>query len=236
VTATSVGPVRLDGSGWIEDSTRAALADALRAGDPIMVRATAGTPPPGLAGLLAIIDENHREVLLIGPDGDDVVARLHLRSEEILLDKPDVRLRGALARYRPGDPIEIVMTRMDGSYCLRLGDEEQCGLGMDASTGWTLLMSRNLLPVALAELVSLAWAFGLAVLLGFYARTTLAVVLGGGTWILAFVVFPAVDGFLLLTPWPAFAAAAAGFMLAAALGTRLTPTPSLAATAPVQHV
>lgn len=221
VSGTAVGGVQVRGNGWIDSALRDSLAARLAAGDPIDVRTTAGHPPAGLAGLFAIYDSHATEIVLVGPDGDDLVVHLHMRAEAVRLDKPEVRLKGALAAYEPGDTLDIQVTRNAGNYCIGVGESQSCGLGMDVSLGWTLLMQRARLPEALAFLVQLGWCFGLAVLLGFYARTGIAAGIAGVAWIWAFLAAPATNPYLLLTPWPAFGAAVVGFLIAAWIGVRL---------------
>jgi len=92
----------------------------LLAGAPLHIEAIAGPRVRALGPLFVIADERDREVLLIGPDRDDLVLRYRTLAARWRLDQPDLRLRGALARIARGDTLSIDARHEAGGTCLML--------------------------------------------------------------------------------------------------------------------
>lgn len=221
VLSGRVGPVTLPASGWLPAATRDSVHASLVAGDEIHVRVVAGEPPPGTVALLAIYDAGQREVLLLGPRFDDLLVRIRHVSDEVRIDRLDVRVRDALEGVTPGDTLDLRATRNEGEYCLSIGGWTTCGLGMNATLGWSMLYGPGNLKAWSAAVVALGWAATLAALLGFYARDRFGTVVGVLGWLAAFIGVPAVDPYILATPPAGIAAAAFGFLAAAVIGVRI---------------
>jgi hypothetical protein len=218
VLESSVGQVVLRPAERLEPAARDSARAALLDGQVIRVRAVAGTPPSGIAALLAIYDDEAREILLIGPDQNELVLRLRYVSDELRLDRLDVRVHGALNHLSPGDTFEVAATRRAGDYCLSIDARTTCGLGMQPARGWTLLFGSAPLPLGFIMLVDIGWAVTLAALLGFYARDRLTMLLGALGWTAAFIVMPVLDPYVLAPPLAGMVGAIAGFLTAIALG------------------
>jgi hypothetical protein len=174
-----------------------------------------------VGAFVTIYDEFRQEMLLVGADGDDLVFRMRVVAEDLRLDKPFPRLHGALAPFAPGDTLEVGGRFDAGTYCLTVADTTTCGIGMDASRGWSLLYSARGFPLWLHTLASLGWVAALAALAGFYARTPASTLPGLAGIGVAFIAVPALDPFLRTTSLPALLAAAVGFAAASMIGRRL---------------
>jgi hypothetical protein len=204
----------------VRDSVRAALLD----GQEIRVRAVAGKPPSGISALLTIYDDEMHEMMLLGPVRNDLVLRVRYASDEIRLDRLDVRLRGAFYNTSRGDTFEVAATRRAGEYCLSIGTSTTCGLGMHPARGWTILFGSAPLPAWVIVLVDVAWAGTLALLLGFYARDGFTMLLCALAWAAAFIVVPVLDPYVLPAPMAGLVAAIAGFLVAVGTGMQLERT------------
>ena len=137
---------------WRLADTRAVRA-LLLAGAPLHVRAIAGPRPEGLAPLFSIYDAGRREILLVGPDGDDVVLHVRSRAVDVLLRPTELRWRGALTGVAPGDTLSVSVRREPAGYCLGVNGRERCGLAFTAGQAWALFQSYpGLAPAAQALL------------------------------------------------------------------------------------
>jgi hypothetical protein len=145
---------------------RAADSDRLRAElerhGPIIVRATGGPPVPALASLFSIYDDQQREVLLVGPDRDDLVYRFRSRANALRLDSPDLRARGLLRGIRPGDSLNVGVSWEGRDACLSANGRHACGRSTGASAGWSLLFYSGHFPAWLVALLNGVWAVALA--------------------------------------------------------------------------
>jgi len=172
--------------GLVNDPGR--TRDALLRGEPLEVRFTAGPTVPGLASLFNLSDDELREVVLLGPDRNDLVYRFRTRSAAWGLDHPDLRL-AAVGALAAGDTATARVWQPEpGRWCLTLGRAQACDLGFTVGAGWSLLLYAEGLSASLREWTSAGWV--------------------------ALIVLPV--GYLLRRRWES-GAAAAGVGLAAAL-------------------
>lgn len=153
-----------------------------------------------------------REVTQLGAFGEDAFIRVRLRADDWLMDRPEIRLPGALAGVSPGDTLVVqYQPAPDGSLGLEWGGTATVH-GFTLAQGWSLLAYAAHAPDPWYRVGDLVW---LAVLFGplgwwamgprsLFGAATLA---GGG---LLFV--PTVTS-ALPTPPPLilFACAVAGF-------------------------
>ncbi len=165
-----IGEVRFP-AGPIANS--AAVRDALRAseGFSLRVRAVAGPRPAAVAALFAVYDQHQHEILLLGPDRDDLVFRYRTRAATSRLDQPDMRLVGALRAVAPGDSLDVTVHGRRGRYAVTVNSSAPAALGFTLGSGWALLMYPESLPAWLKALLSWAWIAALWVPAGFWART-----------------------------------------------------------------
>jgi len=165
-----IGEVRFP-AGPIANSV--GVRDALRSseGFSLRVRAVAGPRPAAVAALFALYDQHQREILLLGPDRDDVIFRFRTRATTWRLDEPDIRLVGALRAITPGDSLDVTVHGRRGRYALTVNSSAPAALGFTLGSGWALLMYPESLPAWLKAVLSLAWMAALWVPAGFWART-----------------------------------------------------------------
>ncbi len=153
----------------MRDRLAAAQGFALR------VRAVAGPRTPALAALFAIYDDHEREIVLLGPDRDDLVLRFRALATELRFDQPDIRLVSALQHVGAGDTLDITVTRggarQEGDYGIALNGRITSGLGCAVGCGWALLMYPEVFPPWLRVLLGAVWVGGLFAPVGFWMRT-----------------------------------------------------------------
>lgn len=185
VLGTEVGPLAVPAGRW-PDPPR--LRQELLSQSPIVIRAIAGPPVPSLGPLFSIYDHREREIILIGPDRDDLVYRYRSRGSALSFLPPDYRARGLLNDIRPGDSLRVVVTHQNGEVCLSVNSRRACQPSHGPEAGWSLLYSPDHLPGWLVTLISAAWLVVLAAPAGYWSRgkRTLAVVsvvlLTGTAW------------------------------------------------------
>jgi hypothetical protein len=155
---------------WRIDDSEAARA-AVRAGEPVHVRALAGPRPPGLAPVAMINDEAQHEIILLGIDRDDLVFRYRTRSTAMRLRQPDLRVPGIMRTITPGDTIMLRAWRERRGYCLQLDGDRRCGIGNTAGRAWSVVLYPEHLPQGMMRLLDAVWIVALFLPLGFWVRT-----------------------------------------------------------------
>src|SRR5437763_4773095 len=98
-------------SGPIPDSRLARERLAAAQGFSLHVRAVAGPRPRALAPLFAIYDDQERQIVLLGPDRDDLVLRFRALATDLRFDQPDIRLVSAMRPVTAGDTLDITDAR-----------------------------------------------------------------------------------------------------------------------------
>lgn len=148
----------------------AAIRGLLLGDAPLRIDANAGHPVRGLAPLFAILDDDVREVLLVGPDRGDLVFRYQLRASSWRLDQPDLRLHHAFASLNPGHALQIAIRRQGRGYCLSLNRVARCNVGFSVGSGWALLYYPRHFPTWAYTLLEAGWVAGLVFPVGLWAR------------------------------------------------------------------
>jgi VanZ family protein len=209
VLAASLGPRGLE-EGRLDRSDR--VRELLLARRPLAVHVIAGPRVTALAPLVSIADERSREIVLLGPDRDDLVFRYRTLAATVGLDEPDVRATGVMRTVVAGDSLRVAV-RADGrGYCLDVNERAACGLGFTVGRGWALLSYPESLPPWLRALLDDAWVAALLIPLGFWiGGRWLAAALVGAVAVAMWVV-PAATGLLSVSTGEA-AGAVVGFGL-----------------------
>lgn len=206
VIQASLGPLSLP-SWRLEQSDR--VRELIEQGARLTVRAVAGPRTDRVASLVSIADDRQREILLVGPDRDDLVLRFRTRASRFRLDGPDVRFLNATRGLTPGDTLNVAAWRNGWQYCLGLNQAERCGLGYTVAKGWSLLLYPEGFPAWLKSALDYFWVAGLVLPVGFWARFRSPAVLAG----------PLVVGLVLAVPlWAGLRPTPPGVALAAAVG------------------
>jgi len=237
VWEASIGDLQIP-TGPLRNSS--AVRDLLLApeGFSLRVRALAGPRTAALGALVALYDETEREILLLGPDRDDLVFRVRTRAAAWRLDEPDIRVSNALRSVAPGDSLDVTVRGSRGRYSMAVNSTGRSGLGFTVGSGWALLMYPEALPGWLRTFLTLAWVAALWAPAGFWARTRSDVWIAGGALAVALLGAPAVMP-LRATPLLQWAAAGLGGLAGAALHLvleRYPPArPSTLANSPMQR-
>lgn len=124
--------------GVIRDSNarRAALAQ----GAPVVLRIERGTPTTSLTAFYVVMDDNQREILMIGALGHDLVVRHRLRSTLVRLDLPDLRFPEFLFTA-PADTLTVQMTRDSaGLVCVSNSRGTSCAPRPSIGSAWGLIL------------------------------------------------------------------------------------------------
>jgi hypothetical protein len=194
-------------------------------GFTVHVRAIAGAPTPALGALVAIFDDKQREILLLGPDREDLVFRMRTRATELGLDQPDIRLRNGMRRIAVGDTLDVTVHGGRGPYRMRVNDRSASGLGFSVGDGWALLLYPEMLPAWLSAVLSVTWIWGLFVPAGFWIRGLGNALLAGVVLAAGLASAPPLTS-LIPTPLSQWVAAAAGLLAGAALQRLISRRPS----------
>jgi hypothetical protein len=141
----------------------------LEVGATLRTVALAGPRTERLSSLVSIYDDQHREVVLLGPDRDDLVYRYRTRSISWRLDQPDLRLRGALAGVSSGDTLWAAVARDGDRYCVTVNQVRSCNLGFTAGDGWSLIYHSDRVPNWLGGILAVIWLGALALPGAFWA-------------------------------------------------------------------
>jgi len=189
-------------------------------GFSLRVRAVAGPRKGALSGLLVIEDERRREILVLGPDRDDLVFRFRTRAValHLRLDAPDIRFSNALQSATPGDTLALIVQGSRGRYTMTANASRAEGLGFTVGSGWALLMYPEALPPWFKTLLTCAWVAALWAPAGFWARTR------GDAWVMGGAVAAGLLGVPAVTPLcatPLLYWAAAGLGGVAGVGMRV---------------
>lgn len=115
--------------------------------------ATVAQPPliAGTATIVAVVDDRKDEDLTLSQSGRDLLCHVRLRSEDIGLNSPTIRLKGALRDEGSGSAIEIeggLLGATIASVVRRGAEVSQKELVLTPGAGWMLLYPFDLtLPV-----------------------------------------------------------------------------------------
>ena len=169
--------------GRYPDPTR--LEADLLGGRPLEVEFEVASRARSVAPLVSVYTAAQRELFLVGVAGDDVVVRLPYRAAPLRLDRPDLRLAGAMVRTEAGDRARLIYRAAPdglarGGVCLHLDDRGACGLRPTVARGWGLLLYPAGLSRTVHRTVDVAWLLSLAALVGLFLRSTPAAALLGG--------------------------------------------------------
>ena len=167
--------------------------------EPLRIVVVAGPAPGRLAPLLVVDDGPGPAGTLVGVDRSDLVLRNRSRSMFLVLDRPDLRARGALAAIATGDTFTVTARTNGNGYCLARDAVEWCGLGYTMGDGWRLIFYPEHFPPAALRLLNALWIAGWCLGVGWWARRHPATGVGLAVVAGALLVGPGLAG-LLGTP------------------------------------
>jgi hypothetical protein len=199
----------------------AELRGRLLAGASLSVHALAGPPVPALVPLMSLHDQDQREVVLLGSEGDDLVFRFRTRAAAARLNAPELRLWGALRGLAPGDALAVTVLREQRGYCVEVNATRTCGLGFTVGMGWALLLYSQVLPGWLRAVLNGLWMAALFFPVGFWARLRWESCATGAVLVAGLLMVPGATGILTTPPAQIGAAVGGAF---AGLGCRFRVT------------
>jgi hypothetical protein len=188
-------------------------------GAPIRVAAVAGPPVSGLAPIFSIYDDEDREILLVGTDGEDAVFQYRTLGMALKMDRPSLRLPGAFRGIREGDPLRIEVVRRGRGFCMAVNAMRSCSVGYSLADTWGVFLALFSLDGGGRRLLGLAWLAALFVPAGYWLRTRRDALPAGAAVAAGLLLVPWAAG-LVPTPPAEFLAVAAG-LGAGALARRL---------------
>ena len=199
----------------------------LEAGATVELRFVAGPPPSSFAPILRVVAGRGvwDEALEIAADRHDLVIRLQYRADETGLERPQYRLRGALADYAVGDTVAVTLSpSASGGHGVRVGAAEEVRVGWGVERGWSLLRFPQTLSAGLERAADFAWLFLLAFPVGWWAREPRPVAALGVVLLLTAGLAPTL-GPLTASGWIAYVGLTAGLLVATLLR-RVTDPPT----------
>ena len=212
VLGASIDELEIPYVGEIRDSE--SMRARLRGDYTLRVDALASNPPDDLAAFVLVTDAEQREILLLGPDHDDLVFRFRSRSYEVGLETASVRLPHALRDVGPGDRVSLGVQRIGGDLRFSVDGMLDRGHGFTVGDAWLLLAPDFRVVAAWRTVLEATWMAALFLPLGYWGRRDTASVVAWGLAVTALFLAPVVTE---LRPTPGLQFAGAGF--GAALGT-----------------
>jgi len=221
VTQVRVGAL-LQTHGFVEDA--AGLQAAVAAREPIVIEGVAGSQPTRLAGLYSISDDEFEEMLLVGIEGSNLVARERRRASTFRLFEPEMRLPGFFSELETGQPFVLKVKLDSRVVCASLNDApERCSMPFAASSAWTLVLWRRWLGGDGRLFLGALTLFAMAIPVGLLSsraawsiRGSLGLVAAAAVYLGAFV------GGLALPSFAELLALAAGLTVGLLCGQRLS--------------
>ncbi len=134
----SAGAWRTSRSGKLDDE--AVLRESLVSGQYVVVDLTANGATTRLASVVSVMDDERREVLLLGQVGTELRWRLRTHAADVGLRVPQLGLPGALAT---AGPVRVTASAGATGWTLSAhapASSEEAFLPRNASLGWMLLM------------------------------------------------------------------------------------------------
>jgi VanZ family protein len=176
------------------------VAARLREDYALRVTAEAGRPPDGQAALLLVTDQERREILLLGPDAEDLVFRFHSRGERLGLEGARIRLAAALRGLSDGERFRVEAKRDAADLCLNLNGRQHCGLGFTIGDGWSLLLPDWHWLARHRRLFGAVWLGMLLFPLGYWGKPSRTTAVAWAAVLATLLLAPAATG-LLSTPF-----------------------------------
>lgn len=136
----------------------------------LRVNARAAAQPAHLAAWLMIADFDQNEILLLGPDRDDLVYRYRNLGGALGLEAASVRLPHALRGIGPGDEVALRVERSAGDLCVAVDGAAHCGRGLTVGDGWRFLAPDYRVLAPWQPALAAAWIAAWFVPLGYWGR------------------------------------------------------------------
>lgn len=178
----------------------------------ITAELVAGPQTSSVAPIASIYDERHREIILLGADGADLVLREGLRARRLRFDQPDLRFVDAFAGTVPGDTLTVAAERNGDARCLVISERRKCGLGFTPGRTWGLLLYVERLSEAARRALDVGWVFVVLFPIGILS-TSAAAASGAGLIVATAVALTAWTTPMMAPPLAEVLGAVAGVVL-----------------------
>ncbi len=175
------------------------VRDALRARSVIRVTAVAGPTTKRVSSIFSIYDDRQRELLLVGPQGDDLVYRHRTLAARLRLDQPDIRVRDGMTTILRGDTLQVVVIPGGRATCIEIKRRRECDLGFTLGSGWSVLLYSEAFSETVVRLLGIVWMAALVFPFALLARHHPVTYGAAALLVAALLVVPARVG-LLPTP------------------------------------
>jgi hypothetical protein len=183
--------------GEIADSEQ--VVARLRGDYALRVVAEAARPVDGQAALLLVTDRKQREILLLGPEGEDLVLRFRSRGAHLGFERARIRLVNALRGGSDGERIRVEAERNGADFCLDLDGSRHCGLGFTIGDGWSLLLWDQRWFAHHRQPLGAIWVGMLLLPLGYWGRPSASIAVAWAAVFATLLLAPSATG-LLPTP------------------------------------
>jgi VanZ like family len=143
----------------------------LKTGGPISADAITGTMPEGLAPIISIFDDHHREILLLGQQRTTILFRLRTRVNEFRLRPPAIRIEDAVSPLA-GEQLHLTASYDGGFYRLRVDADGRIierTLAASPNWGWSFFIPfENYAFGSNQRILTALWIAGLLLPLGYW--------------------------------------------------------------------
>ncbi len=193
----------------------AALALATRAS--LRVRAVIDTARRG-PYWLRVFDGRNDEIVSIRRIRRDVQVRYRTNAATLSLEMTESRARGVLARFSPGDTVDVQVSRDGLHHCAVVDGVNACGFGPTLASSWAVVEALGHFPPWALALMDAAWLGLLFVPVGLSLRRDRLVLAAAGAAFAGLWIVPWIFG--LETTRLTELAGVAVMVVLAALGSR----------------
>jgi hypothetical protein len=132
----------------------AGLALATRA--TLRVRAVLDTARRG-PYWLRVHDGSRREIVSVRRVLSDVQVRYRTNAADLSLELTDSRARRVLARFGPGDTVDVRVSRDRLHHCADIAGTTTCGFGPTLASSWAVVQGVAYWPAGLLTAMNAAW-------------------------------------------------------------------------------
>lgn len=160
----------------------------------LTVRFVAGPPTPSISPLVSVFDAERQEIMLLGPDRDDLRLRYRRHAAAWGLDGPDLRFPGATREWARGDTLTIAVERTTRGACLTAGQHHDCVIGPTPGRAWSLVLYPESFPEWTTATLDILWVAGLSLLLGWCTGTAATAAAAGVGALVTLLWLPALIG------------------------------------------
>ena len=136
----------------------------------VRIGASMGAPTEALSSIVSILDDRHREILLMGQQGTSLVFRIRMRASQLRLRNFGIALTTVLADS--GRSVSIEASRSSTTQSIRVIGEQGVriqSVRLTPRLGWTLFAPFAPILGPLSELIACVWLVLMLLPAGYWA-------------------------------------------------------------------